>query len=55
MWLYTDDRDKFKLTARVPKGFKEAVEAIEDAANAQPFTVSTMMNILSLTRDFSRL
>ena len=40
IYLYSDHRDKFKLEKRVPKGFKEALEAIEDELKEKPFIVS---------------
>ncbi|XP_060080082.1 uncharacterized protein LOC132559473 isoform X5 [Ylistrum balloti] len=44
VYLYSDHRNKFKLNNRIPKGFKEAVEAIEDALKAQP-TTKTMIAV----------
>ncbi|XP_061185348.1 uncharacterized protein LOC133197103 [Saccostrea echinata] len=37
VYLYSDHRDKFKLSKRIPKGFKEALEAIEDELKEKPF------------------
>ncbi|XP_071087498.1 cytokine-like nuclear factor N-PAC isoform X5 [Haliotis cracherodii] len=34
--LYADNRNKYSLTSRIPRGFKEAIEAIEDALKALP-------------------
>lgn len=39
IYLYSDHRDKFKLEKRIPKGFKEALEAIEDELKEKPFIV----------------
>jgi len=39
VYLYTDHRNKFRLNNRLPKGYKEALEAIEDEVKAQPVTV----------------
>jgi len=36
MWNFVEFKSKYMITQRVPKGFKEAVEAIEDAVKAQP-------------------
>lgn len=36
MWTYVEAKDRFMLTTRVPRGFKEAIEAIEDAIKALP-------------------
>jgi hypothetical protein len=36
LWLYAQNKTKFMPTNRVPKGFKEAVEAIDDALKAEP-------------------
>ncbi|XP_062594562.1 cytokine-like nuclear factor N-PAC, partial [Saccostrea cucullata] len=42
VYLYSDHRDKFKLSKRIPKGFKEALEAIEDELKEKPFIVSRL-------------
>ena len=39
IYLYAVNRNKFKLNSRIPKGYKEALEAIEDEVKAQPATV----------------
>ncbi|KAK2165560.1 hypothetical protein LSH36_48g00033 [Paralvinella palmiformis] len=36
IWSYMTHKDKFILTNRVPRGFKEAVESIEDAFRSLP-------------------
>ncbi|KAL5012099.1 hypothetical protein ScPMuIL_010650 [Solemya velum] len=36
IWSYARNRDRFTLASRIPKGFKEALEAIEDALKALP-------------------
>ncbi len=33
---YVDSKDRFMITNRLPKGFKEAVEAIEDVIKTLP-------------------
>ncbi|XP_063415180.1 cytokine-like nuclear factor N-PAC [Mytilus trossulus] len=38
IYLYAANRNKFKLNSRIPKGYKEALEAIEDEVKAQPAT-----------------
>ncbi|XP_071087496.1 cytokine-like nuclear factor N-PAC isoform X3 [Haliotis cracherodii] len=38
--LYADNRNKYSLTSRIPRGFKEAIEAIEDALKALPASVA---------------
>ncbi|XP_046547220.1 putative oxidoreductase GLYR1 homolog [Haliotis rubra] len=38
--LYADNRNKYSLTSRIPRGFKEAIEAIEDAIKALPASVA---------------
>ncbi|CAC5396404.1 unnamed protein product [Mytilus coruscus] len=39
IYLYAANRNKFKLNSRIPKGYKEALEAIEDEVKAQPATL----------------
>lgn len=36
IWPYIDAKGRFMLTNRIPKGFKEAVEAIEDVIKTLP-------------------
>ena len=36
MHIYADNRSKFMMSQRIPRGYKEAIEAIEDALKAQP-------------------
>ncbi|KAK3099206.1 hypothetical protein FSP39_000986, partial [Pinctada imbricata] len=36
LFLYSDHKDRFKLTKRLPRGYKEAVEAIDDELKAKP-------------------
>ena len=41
MHIYADNRNRFMLSQRIPRGYKEAIEAIEDALKACPEDVST--------------
>ena len=44
MWPFMENKSKFMLSSRIPRGFKEAVEAMEDAVKTQPHTlVSTLL------------
>lgn len=36
VYAYIGNKEKFLLRSRVPKGFKEALEAIEDAIKEMP-------------------
>lgn len=42
IWSYARNRDRFTLASRIPKGYKEALEAIEDALKALPEEVSSL-------------
>ena len=41
IWPYLDFKSRFLLTTRIPKGFKEAVESIEDCVKNLPKQVRT--------------
>ena len=43
MWPYVEFKSKFTMPQRVPRGFKEALEATDDAVKAQP---QVLFNIL---------
>ena len=40
LFSYADNRSRFLLSNRIPKGFKEAIEAIDDAQKQLPVQVS---------------
>jgi len=41
---YIGNKEKFLLTNRIPRGFKEAIEAMEDAIKALPEEVCVTDN-----------
>ena len=41
--LYAQNKTKFMPANRVPKGFKEALEAIDDALKAEPEQVNNFV------------
>lgn len=43
---YADNREKFIPTKRIPNGFKEAVDAIDDALKKNPENVSIFLSII---------
>ena len=48
MWNFVEFKSKYMITQRVPKGFKEAVEAIEDAVKAQPTMVYIIFSLIHI-------
>ncbi|CAH1778132.1 unnamed protein product [Owenia fusiformis] len=40
IWLYPEHKSRFTLTSRIPKGFKEAMESVEDILKANAATAS---------------
>ncbi|XP_013387400.1 glyoxylate/succinic semialdehyde reductase 1 isoform X2 [Lingula anatina] len=45
-FLYATNKDKFMPASRIPKGFKEAVEAIDEALEAMPTQMKNRQNDL---------
>lgn len=43
VYPYIGNKEKFLLTTRIPRGFKEAIEAIEDAIKALPEEVCCLV------------
>ena len=39
LYLYNDHKDKFKMTKKIPRGYKEALEAIDAELKAKPCVV----------------
>ena len=39
IWSYVENRTKMLVTNRIPRGYKEAVEAMDDAVKALPTDV----------------
>lgn len=48
IYLYEDNRTKFLLSQRIPRGYKEAIEAIEDALKNRPSEVCNVYNFQQL-------
>ena len=39
IWNYADNKAKFTVTSRIPRGYNVAIEAIEDVIKAMPSQV----------------
>lgn len=46
MWLYAENREKFMITQRMPKGFQDAINVMEDLVKkATPSASSVCIRI----------
>ena len=48
LWQYIIHKEKFTIVHRIPRGFREAMEAAEDALKKLPEQVGTCTTVLSL-------